>query len=131
MRFWEDSWCSEIPLCDLFPKFYSMAKSRETKVMEVWGNFEQGGGWNFNFEGSFNDWEMDNVESLIGRVRGRKINPLDEDKMVWMDHILRGPIWMCWKGEGGLNLFQKEWFGTSWFLQKQDFLCGKLGGARF
>ena len=26
---------------------------------------------------------MDNVESLIRRVRGIKINPVEEDKMVW------------------------------------------------
>ena len=83
VMFWEDSSCSEIPLCDLFPRFYSMAGLRETKVMEAWENSEQGGGWNFNFEMPFNDWEMDIVESLIRRVRGRKINPVEEDKMVW------------------------------------------------
>ena len=83
VRFWEDSWCNEIPLCDLFPRFYPMAGSRETKVMEVYENSEQGGWRNFNFERPFNDWEMDNVESLIGRVRGRKINPVEEDNMVW------------------------------------------------
>ena len=80
MRFWENCWCSEIPLCDLFPRFYSMAGSRKAK--EVLENSEQGGGWNFNFERPFNDWEMENVESLIGIVRGRKINPTEEDKMV-------------------------------------------------
>ena len=51
--------------------------------MEVWENSEQGGGWNFNFERPINDWEMENVQILIGRVRGRKTNPVEEDKMMW------------------------------------------------
>ena len=38
----------QIPLCDLFPIFYSMAGSREAKVMEVWENSKQGGERNFN-----------------------------------------------------------------------------------
>ena len=49
VRFLEDSWCSEVPLCDLFPRLYSIARSKEEKVMEIWENSEQGGGWNLGF----------------------------------------------------------------------------------
>ena len=49
VRFWEDSWCSEVPLRDLFPRLYSLARSKEAKVMEVWENSEQGEGWNLCF----------------------------------------------------------------------------------
>ena len=58
LRFWEDNWCSEIPLCDLYPRLYSLAGSKDVKVMEVSENSEQGAGWNPCFERPFNDWEM-------------------------------------------------------------------------
>ena len=67
VRLWEDSWCSEVPLRDLFPRLYSLARLKEAKVMEVWENSEQGGGWNLCFERPFNEWEMENVENLIGQ----------------------------------------------------------------
>ena len=40
VRFWEDSWCSEVTLRDLFPRIYSLARLEEAKVMKVWENFE-------------------------------------------------------------------------------------------
>ena len=83
VKFWEDSWCSEVPLCDLFPRLYSPARSREVKVMEVWENSKQGGGWNLCFERPFNDWEMENVENLIGLIRGKNSNAVEVPKLVW------------------------------------------------
>ena len=94
-----------------------MVGSRETKAMEVWENSEYGGGWNFNFERLFNDWEMENVESSIGRVRGKKINPVEEDKMVWKatkdgSYTVRYNL-DVFEGGKGAEPFQKEWFGIS------------------
>ena len=50
--------------------------------MEVWENSKKGGGWNLYFERPFNDWEMENVENLIGLIRGKNINPVEVDKLV-------------------------------------------------
>ena len=32
IRFWEDKWCEEFPLCDQFPVLYAMAASKGAKV---------------------------------------------------------------------------------------------------
>ena len=35
IRFWEDKWCGEFPLCDQFPTLYAMAASKGAKVGKV------------------------------------------------------------------------------------------------
>ena len=104
-----------------------MAGLRETKVMEVWENSEQGGGWNSNFGRLFNDWEMDNVESLIGRVRGRKINPVVEDKMVWKatkdgSYIVRSNLDVL-EGGRGAEPFPKRMVGNQLVPTKVGFFA--------
>ena len=31
IRFWEDKWCGEFPLCDQFPTLYAMVASKGLK----------------------------------------------------------------------------------------------------
>ena len=110
-------------------------------MIEVWDNSKQGKGWNFNFQRLFNDWEMDNVESLIGKVRGRKINSEEEDNMVWKankdgSYTVRSNLDVL-EGGRGAGPFPKKWFGTSKVLTLNQlkrrgfsranrcYLCGK------
>ena len=103
--------------------------------MEVWENSEQGG-WNFNFERPFNDWEMDNVESLIGRVRGRKINPVEENKMVWKStkdgsYTVRSNLDVL-EGGRGAEPFPKRMVWNQLVPTKIGFFCvGSLVGQGF
>ena len=60
IRFWEDTWCGEIPLCDQFPTLFAMVASKGAKVGEVWDTTRGEGGWNLRFR-SFNDWEMEEI----------------------------------------------------------------------
>lgn len=34
VRFWDDSWCSETSLCELYPRLSSLTGSKEAKVVE-------------------------------------------------------------------------------------------------
>ena len=36
VRFWEDVWCGEAPLCYSFPSLYDVASSKGAKVAELW-----------------------------------------------------------------------------------------------
>ena len=36
VRFWEDGWCDPNPLSTSYPLLYSLADSKEAKVVEVW-----------------------------------------------------------------------------------------------
>ena len=43
VRFWEDVWCGEAPLCSSFPSLYKMASSKG-KVADLW-EVTGTGGW--------------------------------------------------------------------------------------
>ena len=55
VRFWENVWCGEAPLCSSFPSLYEVAISKGAKVAELWEVTGTRGGWNFRFERHFND----------------------------------------------------------------------------
>ena len=50
IKFWEDSWCSEEPLCELFPLLYILAGSKGASVKEAWLPIGEEGEWNLRFE---------------------------------------------------------------------------------
>ena len=47
VRFWEDTWCGESPLCDIFPNLYIVLKG--VKVADVWDNSRGHGAWSPRF----------------------------------------------------------------------------------
>ena len=59
IRFREDRWCGENPLCVTFPTLYAVAASKGDIVGEVWETIGEEGGWNLRFIRPFNDWEME------------------------------------------------------------------------
>ena len=62
IRFWEDIWCGENPLCTSFPTLYAVAASKGAKVGEVWETTGDGGGWNLRFIRPFNDWKLEKTQ---------------------------------------------------------------------
>ena len=66
IRFWEDVWCGESPICTMFPTLYSIVVARGAKVAEVWESSGDSGAWNPRFLRPLNDWEMEQVQNFIG-----------------------------------------------------------------
>ena len=58
VRFWEDTWCGESPICDIFPNLYMVAVSKGVTVADVWDNSRGHGAWSPRFSRPFNDWEI-------------------------------------------------------------------------
>ena len=50
--------------------------------MELWDPSGEEGVWSPSFSRPFNDWE---VERLLLTIRGRRLNPLLEDRMLWKE----------------------------------------------
>ena len=68
VRFWEDAWYGQNPLCITLPALYSIANSKGAKVAEVWDSLGEGGGWNPRFGRGFNDWELDTIQGFIATI---------------------------------------------------------------
>ena len=55
VKLWEDTWCEEGPLCELFPSLYALADSKGAMAADVWENSVGSGMWNPRFVRAFND----------------------------------------------------------------------------
>ncbi|RVW43168.1 Dynamin-related protein 12A [Vitis vinifera] len=73
VRFWRDRWCGDSPLSVSFPTLFDLAIDKEAWVVDFWDPLAEGG-WNLCFSISFNDWEVEEAESFLRRLHGKKPN---------------------------------------------------------
>ncbi|RVW93513.1 putative ribonuclease H protein [Vitis vinifera] len=85
VKFWKDNWCGNLTLCNSFPFLYAFASSKEAWVVEFWDPSGEEGVWSPRFSRPFNDWEVEEVERLLLTIRGRRLIPLLEDRMLWKE----------------------------------------------
>ncbi|RVX18032.1 putative ribonuclease H protein [Vitis vinifera] len=59
----------------------------QNKVVFSVGNDHSGeeGVWSPSFSRPFNDWEVEEVRRLLLSIRGKRLNPLMEDRMLWKE----------------------------------------------
>lgn len=59
VKFWEDKWCGNGPLCDSFLSLFVLASSKNVRVEDMWDSSVPGeGGWSPSFSRPLNDWEL-------------------------------------------------------------------------
>ncbi|RVW38066.1 putative ribonuclease H protein [Vitis vinifera] len=83
VKFWKDIWWGNLPLCNSFPSLYAFASSKEAWVEEFWDTSGVEGAWCPRFSRPFNDWEVEEVERLLLTIRGARLSPIMEDRMMW------------------------------------------------
>ena len=64
---------------------YAFAAYKEAWLVELRDSSGEEGVWSPRFSRSFNDWEVEEVERLLLTIRGRRLNPLLEDKRLWKE----------------------------------------------
>ena len=47
--FWEDCWCGEGALCEVFPTLYNLVDPKGARVVDVWDNERGEQAWSSNF----------------------------------------------------------------------------------
>ena len=73
LHFSKDIWCREEALCDSFPSLYALANNKKALVADPWDSSRKEGGWAPLFIRSFNDWELDEILSLLNTIQGKQI----------------------------------------------------------
>ena len=76
--FWEDKWLGNFSLKSIFPEMHDLAVNKQASVAEVWTQ----NGWNFQFRRNFNDWEIETVTHLFGRLEAFT-GTRDEHDILW------------------------------------------------
>ena len=82
VKFWKDRWCSEEPLCEIFPSLFALSNSKEAWVVDLWEHRGEGGNWNFRFVRNLNDWELGAMEHFLSLLQG-SVKREQEDRVVW------------------------------------------------
>ena len=85
LSFWKNVWCREEALCDFFPSLYALTDNKEALMADLWDSSREEGGWIPCFIKSFNDWELDEILSLLNTIQGKQIIESQEDLMFFKE----------------------------------------------
>jgi hypothetical protein len=83
--FWQDKWCSDRPLKEIFPTLFGCSLNQTDSVALVLDSPRPGGPreWNLSFGRSFNDWELDQVTAFFSLIHSHTPRGESADKMRW------------------------------------------------
>lgn len=81
-RFWKDGWN---PSQRSLPGFVSISDNPNARVGECWTDQ----GWDLSFRRLLNDWEVERVAELLGKLGGMNINTTVIDRVL-LKHIKDG-----------------------------------------
>ena len=76
ISFWEDIWCSGEALKIAFPALFDLTVHKDARVVDIWDNTSEVGGWVPCFSRASTDWE---VERLLHVLQNKKIQPNQDD----------------------------------------------------
>lgn len=51
-----------------YPNLYRLARNKETMAIDYWTPNEEGGFWNIELRQRLNDWEIEDLANLYGKV---------------------------------------------------------------
>ena len=68
MKFWKDLWYDNQSLEEAFPTLFNLSVNKDSWVAKAWEENEVGGSWAPRFNRHLNDWQVGEVESLLGKL---------------------------------------------------------------
>lgn len=141
VKFWKDKWLDNTSLQALYPSLYQIASNKECFVNQCRINNV----WSPLFRRNFNDWELNDLFSLLSTLADYRTEELHSDKMVWGNskegqYTVKGNYYlMCsqngllnnwpWKHVWKIRLPPKvtcfTWLALNDAILTQDNLCKK------
>ena len=106
IRFWDDVWCTDGSLRDVYPELFRLARDKEACVAD---NFQRLGAsihWEVTFSRLAQDWEVESFLSFLELLYAVTITGNGEDKVCWQpskSHIFQVSSYyaiLTCKGEG-------------------------------
>ncbi|KAJ9708014.1 hypothetical protein PVL29_000195 [Vitis rotundifolia] len=85
VKFWKDLWCENHSLEEAFPTLFNLSINKESWVAEAWEEDGVGGSWGPRFNRHLNDWEVGEVESLLGKLLPMTIRRGVDDSLQWKE----------------------------------------------
>ncbi|RVW18195.1 Transposon TX1 uncharacterized 149 kDa protein [Vitis vinifera] len=86
VKFWKDLWCENQSLEEAFPTLFNLSINKDRWVAEAWEEDRVGGSWAPRFNRHLNDWEVGEVESLLGKLLPMTIRRGVNDSLQWKEN---------------------------------------------
>nr|CAN70181.1 hypothetical protein VITISV_000006 [Vitis vinifera] len=86
VKFWKDIWCENQSLEEAFPTLFNLSVNKEGWIAEAWQEDGVGGSWGLRFNRHLNDWEVGEVESLLGKLHPLSIRKGVDDLLRWKEN---------------------------------------------
>ncbi|RVW90819.1 putative ribonuclease H protein [Vitis vinifera] len=86
VKFWKDLWCENQSLEEAFPTLFNLSVNKDSWVAEAWEEDGVGGSWAPRFNRHLNDWEVGEVESLLGKLLPMTIRRGVNDSLRWKEN---------------------------------------------
>ena len=68
-----------------FPSLFSLESNKEAPVVDFWDPIRKEGGWSPLFTGSFNDWELEEVQIFLQLLQEKRVIMNQEDVVLMKD----------------------------------------------
>ncbi|KAH0634712.1 hypothetical protein KY290_035831 [Solanum tuberosum] len=78
-KFWRDRWFDQTPLKEAFPDLFLICVNPEVTIQECWSTQ----GWDISFRRCLNDWEIERVALLLGKIGQVSISSTEVDIPLW------------------------------------------------
>lgn len=82
-QFWKDRWCDENPLRRVYPSVFSLAVDPKALVQDYLDFVSNPPSWHPTLRRQVFDWEVQDIVTLIARLKSVVLNPEEEDRKVW------------------------------------------------
>ena len=103
-----------------------MADNKKTLVADLWDSSKEEGGWIPRFIRSFNDWELEEIISLLNTIQGKQIIESQED-LVFLKETKNGnfSVKLLFKAMDRYEnvVFPYKFIWNSWGPTKVGFFC--------
>lgn len=127
--FWLDRWCRPGLLADEAPLLFNIAINKFASMYDNWNSDENPNSWNIQLMCALNDWEMDQMASLMGHVEHWNSNMQREDTRRWIPRkdgtfLVRSSYEILVNREAGTSI--GKGYGASKLHLKFSFTFGLL-----
>ena len=90
VKFWDDVWCTDRPLKEVFPNLYNISRSRDALVSEVMHYANRRISWDLQFRRLVNDHESQSLDSFWVLIYSTKVRGVGSNKFCWKPASSRG-----------------------------------------
>lgn len=78
VRFWEDRWCLDEPLCVRYPDLFVLSRKQQCFICDIVEVVDNGVQWNLDFQRRFTDSEIVSMTRLLSILDNFRVSVLED-----------------------------------------------------